>query len=177
MAKQEKQEARKGASKVAATIAKVLNTVDNQGNMVTQVVASVKAVYKGEPVPKVDLSFIADRVAIARAWSEASAKARKSEVRRIVEAYDTLPEAIQLYKKKADTFTWHQAVKLARLLNSNTPKQAVAAMVSVVAGNRPKPMAVFNAAITRIVNLQTTSKNVIAFRRDLTKLLSKHNLA
>lgn len=177
MSKETKVEVHKGATKVANTVAKVFGAVAKQGNIITQCVTAVKSVYKGEPVPKADLSFIADNVARIRGWSAASANARKSEVRRIVEAYVTLPEAMEMYAKKSDTFTWHQAVKLARLLNSNTPRQAVAAMLAAPSAQKQTAIQVFDSAINRIVNLETRSQKIIGFRRDLAKLLDKHNLA
>lgn len=179
MAKQEsKTEVHKGATKVASGIAKVFDTVAKQGNILTQCVTSVKSVYRGADVPVADERFIADNVARIRNWSKASEGPRKSEVRKIVRNYALIPEAMQLYQRKHDTFTWHTAMKLVTKLNAgNTPKQAVAAMVATASASAPKPMAVFAAAIARIVNLDTRSPKVIAFRKDLAKLLDKHNLA
>lgn len=177
MSTNEKQDVNKGASKVASTIAKVYDTVAKQGNVITQCVSAVKAVYRGADVPRCDEQFIADAVARQRGWSEKSAAPRKSEVKKIVRNYITIPEAMQLYSKKHDTFTWHTALKLVTKLNAgNTPRQAVAAMVATTSANKPTALSVFNNAITRIQNLETRSRKIIEFRKDLTKLLDDHNL-
>ena len=177
MSKQEKAVVNKGATKVASAVSKVLGDVAKQGNIITQCVSAVKAVYKGAEVPKADLSFIANKVAQSRNWSEASAGPRKSEVRKIVRAYMSIPEAVKLYTDKHDTFTWHTCMKLVTQLNKDqTVKQAVAAMVATNAA-KPVALKVFAAAITRITNLETRSSKIIAFRKDLVKLLDKHNLA
>lgn len=174
----DKQEVKKGASKVASGIAKVFDTVSKQGNILTQCVTAVKGTYRGAEVPVADERFIADNVARIRNWSKASEGPRKSEVRKIVRNYALIPEAMQLYQKKHDTFTWHTAMRLVTKLNGgNTPKQAVAAMVATTSANAPTALKVFAAAITRIVNLETRSSKIIAFRKDLSKLLDKHNLA
>lgn len=178
MSKETKVEVRKGATKVASGIAKVFDTVSKQGNILTQCVTSVRSVYRGAEVPVVDERFIADNVARIRNWSKASEGPRKSEVRKIVRNYALIPEAMQLYQKKHDTFTWHTAMKLVTKLNGgNTPRQAVAAMVATSDSAPPNALKVFASCITRIVNLETRSQKIIAFRKDLSKLLDKHNLA
>lgn len=177
MAAKEKVQVNKGATKVASTIAKVFDTVSKQGNIITQCVTSVKAVYRGAEVPVADERFIADNVARIRGWSEASAGPRKSEVRKIVRNYLTIPEAIQLYMKKADSFTWHEAMQLLTQLNKGlTVRQAVAAMVSKPDAAAPSALKVFASCITKIQNLETRSQKVIGFRKDLVKLLDKHGL-
>ena len=178
MSKQEKVEVNKGATKVASAVAKVFGDVAKQGNIITQCVIAVKAVYKGAEVPKADQSFIANNVARQRGWSERSAASRKSEVRKILRNYMTIPEAMQLYSKKADTFTWHEAMRLCVSLNGgNTPKQAVAALLSAnTATKTVNAVKRFATLITGIQNLETRSTKIIAFRKDLTALLAKHNL-
>ena len=177
MSKQEKPVVNKGATKVASAVSKVLGDVAKQGNIITQCVSAVKSVYRGAEVPKADLSFIANKVAQQRNWSEASAGPRKSEVRKIVRAYMSIPEAVKLYTAKHDNFTWHTCMRLVTQLNKDqTVKQAVAAMVATNAANKPTALKVFAAAITRITNLETRSPKIIAFRKDLSKLLDKHGL-
>ncbi len=177
MAKQEKEQVNKGASKVASTIAKVFDTVSKQGNIITQCVTSVKAVYRGADVPVTDERFIADNVARIRGWSAASASARKSEVRKIVRNYLTIPEAVEMYVKKHGGLSWHQAMQLATQLNKGlTCRQAVLAMTTkaeVPKVAAPKQIA---ALLTRISNIETRSSKIIAFRKDLSALVSKHGL-
>ena len=178
MSKQTKTEVHKGATKVAATISKVYDTVSKSGNIVTQCVSAVQQVYRGAEVPKADLAFIADNVARSRGWSSKSAQSRKSEVRKIVRNYLRIPEALKLYTAKVDSFTWHDAIKLTTQLNKDqTVRQAVSAMLSAPKAKAPTAMSVFGASINRIKNIETRSKKIIAFRKDLTKLLDKHGLA
>jgi len=177
MADKEKPQPRKGAGKVAAAIAKVFDTVENNGSVITQCVTSAKSVYRGAEIPTVDLAYIADNVARIRSWTPTSINARKSEVRKILRAYRELPEAIEKFRKKSPTFTWHQAVKLARLLGQHsTINKAVAAMVQVSEAARPNAMTQVLNCLTRIANVETRSQKVIAFRKDLNKLIAKHGL-
>ena len=168
----------KGASKIANTIAKVYDAVKKQGSIVTQCVTSVATVYKGELVPKADEQFIADNVARIQKWSGKSEGPRKSEVRKIVRNYLTLPEALKLFIKRNNGATWHDAMKLATQLNKGfTPRQAVTALMTTAEAKKPNALDVFHSAITRITNIETRSTKVIAFRKDLTVLLAKHNLS
>lgn len=170
-----KEKVNKGASKVASTIAKVFDTVSKQGNIITQCVTSVKAVYRGAEVPAMDERYIADAVARTRGWSPASAAARKSEVRKIVRNYLTIPEAVQLYAKKHAGLTWHQAMGLLTQLNKGlTPRKAVLAMsVKAEAAVVPAPKQIA-ALLTRISNVETRSQRIIKFRKDLSLLSAKH---
>jgi len=175
MAKQT--EVKKGASKVAATIAKVFDDVSKQGNIVTQCVSSVRSVYRGVEVPRIDEQFIADNVARIRGWSDKSAGPRKSEVRKIVRNYLKVDEAIAAYRKKSDTFTWHECMRLLTQLNKDQSiKQAVTACLVTSAPAKiaaPKQLA---SLLARISNLETRSTKIIAFRQDLSKLIDKHNI-
>lgn len=184
MSKQEKVVVNKGATKVASGISKVLGDVAKQGNIITQCVSAVNSVYRGAEVPKADLSFIANKVAQQRNWSEASAGPRKSEVRKIIRAYREIPEAVKLYTSKHSTFTWHTCMRLVTQLNKKTasgkPVTVRAAVHGMVLKSKDQPtdaMKSFKLLISRIENLQTRSPKIIGFRRDLVKLLDKHNLS
>ena len=168
---------RKGATKVANTIAKVFDTVASGGNVITQCVTSLKSVYRGAEVPTHEEQFIANQVARIRKWSDKSAVARKSEVRKIVRNYLKLDEAVDMYRKKSDTFTWHECMKLLTQLNKDqTTRQAVNACLTTAAPTKvPAPKQIANL-LTRISNVETRSAKIIAFRKDLAKLCEKHGI-
>ena len=112
---------------VATALAKAYEALDDQSSIVTQVCNSATAVFKGEAIQKHDMEAIIAKLAKLRNWSDASRKVRSSEVRAVLKNYDRLPEAIAAYKSKADTnhFSWHMAVKLARVLTGLTVDEAV----------------------------------------------------
>ncbi len=147
----------KGAGKVAAAIAKVYGIVAQNGNVITQCVSSAMSVYKGADIPKKDLSAIADKVAMLRKWTPASAGPRKSEVRKILRVYPRLPEAIAAYAKKHDSFTWHTAVKLARCLGREPAlNKALALMDSAPKAAAFSALELCGKATRRLINLETT---------------------
>jgi len=176
-ATQDKIEVNKGAMKVASAVAKVYEIVGSSGNIVTQCVTSAKSIYKGAEIPRADLNFIAEQVARIRNWSPSSAKVRKSEVRKVLRAYNELPGAITKFCKKSDTFTWHQAVKLSRLLGNKTVNQAVAAMLTTATPEAPTPAKILASALTRIGNIDARAgSKVRVFQEAVAALATKHGL-
>ena len=168
---------RKGATKVANTIAKVFDAVASGGNIVTQCVSSLRSVYRNAEVPAHEIKFIADNVARIRKWSDSSAGPRKSEVRKIVRNYLKLDEAITMYNKKSDTFTWHDAMKLLTQLNKDqSPRQAVTACLVTAEPARVSAPKRLSNLLASISNLETRSAKIIAFRKDLYKLIDKHGV-
>lgn len=176
--KQDKPTVNKGALKIANTIAKVYDTVSKQGNIVTQCVSIVATMYRGNDVPAIDERFIADNVARIQRWTPKSAGPRKSEVRKMVRNYRTIPEALQVFAKRNGGVSWHEAMKLLTQLNKGlTIRQAVTAcFATAVAANVPAPK-VLAALLTRISNIETRSAKIIAFRQDLSKLCAKHGIS
>jgi len=156
-AKKVKASVHRGAGKVASAIAKVYESIDSGGNILTQVCKSAAQVYKGAVIPKPDLKFIAQNVARLREWTPASGQTRMSEVRKILRVYDRLPEAIAAYTSKHDTFTWHTAVKLARCLNREPSlKHALALMEVKQKAAQVSPLQACGKACHRLINLETT---------------------
>lgn len=148
----------KGAGKLAATIAKVYEVVGQSGNIITQVCKSAAVVYKGAVIPKRDLKAIAETVARLRGWSPVSAGPRKSEVRKMLRVYDRLPEAIDAYGAKHDTFPWHTAMKLARCLGREPAlKKALALMDASRKADATSPLTQVSKATSRLINIDTTS--------------------
>lgn len=175
--KAEKQVVNRGAGKVATAVAKVYDTVENSGSVVTQCVTAARQVYRGKAIPKLDLSYIADNVARIRRWSAASLKQRKSEVRVVLRAYARLPEAIKLYTAKSQTFTWHDAIKLARCLGAEPSMiQALKRMNAKSASKKTTPGSIIAAAVSRIMNAETGARSLVAFQTGLEALAEKHGV-
>ena len=182
MAKADTLEVTTGANEVATAVATALAEIDNSANIVEQCVASAMELYDGLEVPPQDLTYITDRVATIRKWSGSSLKVRKSEVRAIVRAYFELPDAMARYRKKCATFTWHEAVDLARALANNN-WSIPSAVAQCLSKNKKKkqsnadPLKAFRRHVRAIQDIRTTRRNIIAFRKDLAALLKKHKLS
>ena len=167
-----------GISKVANAIAKAYATQAESGNVITQVCKVAAQVFKGKDANTSDLREIARTVAELRGWTPASAGPRMSEVRKIVRNYKRIPEAVTAYLRKHDTFSWHTAMRLMTCLNAEPAlNQALKRMdKSNVAKALAKPGKVIASAISRIMNVDTRSANIVSFQTALESLCEKHNV-
>lgn len=105
---------------VSAAFVQALATVDSTGNAVTTVCNAARAAFKGEAIDSDGMKAIVTNIADARGWKGVTLKVRSSEVRAVLETYSVLPEA---HKALAPaTFTYHDALKLARCLRANDLK-------------------------------------------------------
>ena len=148
---------RKGANKLASAIAKVYESIDSGGNILTQVCKSATQVYGGDAIPTVDMKFITSTVARLRGWTPASGQTRMSEVRKVLRVYNRLPEAIAAYTAKHDGFTWHTAIKLARCLNREPAlAPALRLMDAKAKAAHVSPLQACGKACSRLINLETT---------------------
>lgn len=116
------------ASKTTGRDAVVLAFVDayvtseNTGSKLADVCNIAKQTYAGKPVPEDDAEYIVDRLADARKWSEASAKVRKSEARKVLGVYTVLPEGIEQVRKDRGSCNWRDALKLATCIAKHDGK-------------------------------------------------------
>jgi len=86
---------------------------------------------KGAAISDEDRAAIVSDIAKARGWKGPSLRSRTSEVNVVLKAYNTLPEAIEMYRAKAKRVQWHDSMKLARRLNAgDTIAQAVRAVLT-----------------------------------------------
>lgn len=151
----------------------------SQMNIVTQCVKACRAHFLGDTPPKEDVADFANKVAEYRGWSEKSANARKSEVRKVVRNYTRMESACKAVASKADTFTWHNAIKVARILNKN-PKLSDAAVVkaffeSAPANHRtPKQKAM--KALETFMGISTTAQDVVALQTAVQKVLDNKGI-
>jgi len=167
----------KGATRVANAISTVLGKVAKQGNVITQCVTSLQNTYGGKPVPKADVNAIANTVARLRGWSAASMAPRKSEVRKIVRQYPRINEAVKKYTDTHDNFTWHTAMRLITCLHREPAlNQALKLMDASNAAKTVKPIKAVGQAVSRIMNIDTTGKQIVGFQNALEALCEKHSI-
>ncbi len=104
-------------------------TMETTGNMVTQVCDIARKALKGEEMPSEARKLIAADIASARGWKDKTLTARTSEINVVLKAYNTLPEAVQGFRKRnGERCQWHDSMKLARRINAgDSPAQAVTA--------------------------------------------------
>lgn len=151
----------------------------DQSNIVTQCVNACSKHFQGDAPDAKSVKEFADGVAEIREWSESSAKARKSEVRNIVREYVRLPSAVKAIRddKRCDSFTWHNAVKVARLCKSHkTDSAVVKAYFETKPSKSATPVTKINKALEVALSTTTTSPKYKGFQTALSKLLAKHEI-
>jgi hypothetical protein len=123
-------------SAIVASFCAALDSVENSGSIVTQVCKTAAGYMKGEAIPKPDADAIISGIAKARGWKGDAVKVRSSEVRTVLSVYASLPEAIESYRAKAGSCTWHNALRLARMLRKvgNVGKAITMARAKAEAG-------------------------------------------
>lgn len=104
-------------SAIVSTYITALNTAENTGALVTQVCDVANKYTKGEVLSDEDTTAIVGGIARERGWKGPALKSRSSEVRVVLKAAHTLPEAIQGFHKRAGKCDWHTSMKLARCIN------------------------------------------------------------
>lgn len=115
-------------SAIVSTFVSAISSAENSGSLVTQVCDAANKYARGEQIGDEDIAAIGHAVAKERGWKGRSLKSRLSEVRVVLRAYTTLPEAIEAFIAKAKCCDWHTSMKLARRLNKgDSVKQAVTA--------------------------------------------------
>jgi hypothetical protein len=117
---------------VAEAVSSVYGAYEKTGDIVTQLCDSAQRFYRGEPIPSDDLSYIVEKAAQLRQWSEASARSRKSEARALLSHYTLLPELIRAWRAKVGGCTWHNITALAREVGKHSGKARVAAAVNAL---------------------------------------------
>lgn len=136
----------------------------SQLSIVTQCVKACASHFGNETPPKEDVADFANKVAELRGWSEKSANARKSEVRKVVRNHVRLESACKAVAAKGDTFTWHNAIKVARILNKN-PKLSDAGVVKAffesAPANHATPKQKAMKSLKSFMEISTTAKDVV----------------
>jgi uncharacterized protein YqeY len=104
-------------TQVAAALANGFASVEGSANIMEAICKTVATAYKGKEIPSEDQTAIVERMVQERgdAWQESTAASRKTDARRVLETYTTLPEAISIVRKDGPC-SWRDAMALARLL-------------------------------------------------------------
>lgn len=168
-----------GISKVANAIAKAYATQAESGNVITQVCKVAAQVFKGKDANVTDLKEIAKGVAEARGWTPASAGPRMSEVRKIVRNYKRIPEAVDAYLKKHDTFSWHTAMRLITCLNREPAIRIALGLMekSNATKEAARPLKVIGLAVSRIMNVDSKAGKIVNFQTGLEALAEKYGVS
>ena len=168
-----------GISKVANAIAKAYATQAESGNVITQVCKIAAQVFKGKDANSTDLKEIAKSVARQRGWTPASAGPRMSEVRKIVRQYKRIPEAVQAYMRKHETFSWHSAMRLITCLNREPALRPALALMDTSNATKQaaRPAKVVSLAVSRIMNVDTRASKIVNFQSALEGLCETHDIS
>lgn len=128
-------------SAIISAYCTALDSVENNASIVTQVCNAARGYLKGEPMSKPDADAVISGIAQRRGWKGDAVKTRGSEVRTVLNVYNTLPEAVEQFRKREGACTWHMMVTIARKLrthNGNVNKAVKAAAEG--AGESSKPV-------------------------------------
>lgn len=104
-------------SAIVSVFVSALNTAENTGGLVTQVCNVAIKHTKGAAMGDADIKAVSADIASSKGWRGDAAKVRTSEVRTVLKAAHLLPDAITAYHSRNKTCTWHESMKLARLVN------------------------------------------------------------
>jgi hypothetical protein len=169
-----------GRHEIAKELAAAFESVENSGNVIVHCLNIAAKHYGTTDIPRPDLKFVCDSVAVIRGWTDESAKVRKSECRAVLSQYAKLPDAIKAFKSKSPTFDWRDALRLARNLRKSKGNVNVAVRSTVEAKtakrdekNKPTPKQAkgrATAAMNLIIGLPHLEK---AFKADVLRLARK----
>lgn len=111
-----------GRDAIAAAFILAYDIAENTGGKISEVCKLAAQTYKGAEVPADDAEHIANTLAQARGWEGNTAKVRKSEARKVLGVYTTLPEAIAHVRKERGACNWRDALKLSTCLTKHEGK-------------------------------------------------------
>lgn len=111
-----------GRDAIAAAFIQAYEVAENTGGKIADVCKLAAQTYKGKPVPEADAEHIVEKIASARGWNESSAKVRKSECRKVLGVYASLPEGISRVRSEHGACNWRDALKLATCLTKSEGK-------------------------------------------------------
>lgn len=166
-----------GAKRVAHEIAKAYGQLaQGTANVVTRVCNVAMELYGGEYLPAQDIAAIVAQVSKERGWTTASAQARKSEIRTVLQTYDVLPDACNAFLEQAGSLTWHNAVRLGRELIASDFNVSKAVRNAITKSPAPKTAAdQMKGACRRIARL-TPGGKLGEFRQDFIALCGRYNI-
>ncbi len=179
------------AIETGTAIAKYLSAQDDTcKNMVENICQHLTEKYPSGHVETdgvSDVETIVTTIADARGWPQQNGKdtrsrtSRKSEVRAVILAFWELPLASEIWREKATSYEWHDAVRIARRLPkvNNNCERAVNAVLQDKRDKTQKqtdPRTTVKNFLDKFQRLQTRNKDLIAFRKSVMLAAKKNNL-
>lgn len=109
--------AKDAVQKVGAALANAYTSVEMSATHLETVCKVAREAFGGAGIPEDAQKAIVERMVQERgdAWSEETATTRKSEARKVLQAYQQLPEAIATVREDGPC-DWRGGIKLARLI-------------------------------------------------------------
>ena len=171
---------RHAVNAIASAIADGLKQVNGTGSLVTQVCNVARSLFKGKPIPAIDLSATLAELSSRMGWKGAAERVRHSEYRAVLTQYAQLPEAMRLFRDKAERCSWHDGIALARLMKSGaSPSKAAAShnkrgkSRAAAPANRKDAKRIAGTALKRIIGLTQIEKG---FRDALKELCAEYSI-
>jgi hypothetical protein len=159
---------------IAGAIKSGLDTVNKSGSLLYTVCKVAQSMYRGKPIPKVDVAAILNDLVQRMGWKGATADVRRSEYKSVLSGYNTLGEAMETYRSLKGACTWNDGIALSRLLKSNAPNKAARMHAkrgngsqSAVPKSRGDAKALAAKAIKRVLKLPKLEGGFLQALRDL----------
>lgn len=171
--------------KVASAISGIESRVaDTMVQVAADIASTCREVFGGLEPAKDVLAAIVNTVAETASWSGTKSEdARKSELRAVIKAYPDIGVAAKCFRKEYGELRREHFIKLARMLpGQETPQLAAwncAAWFEDRADNKGSgggKAATLGMGLGIIKNVQSKARNVIAFRKELAILCTKHGI-
>jgi hypothetical protein len=186
MAKQKEKPAEKltaGIDKVVTAFNEAFEATEQSGGLVAQVCNTVKQIFKGDAITKVDEDYIVNEVAKRREWADSTERSGKSRVRTLCKVYARFVPAVEAYKRHKDAprvFSWHIAMMLATAIkNEKSVADAIAVTIKKQGSGSGATKSLaqkLGMAVGIIKKIDSKSKDFNAFRDAFEKLCKKHSV-
>lgn len=143
-------------------------------------VAACNGFFLGDAPSKKQAIDFATQVAKGKKWSENTAKTRRSEISAMVQAYRSLLPCCEKIAAAEDTFSFHDAVRVSRLIVQN-PKATTAQIVAAFAmkNRMTKKKTAKQKALQYLrsfLAVATTAKDISALQDVLQRELDKRSI-
>lgn len=164
---------RNAVTAITGAIVRGLTEVNGTGSLLTQVCKVAQQMYRGQPMPNIDVAATLDDLSTRMGWKGATRDVRRSEYKSVLEQYALLVEAMEALREKIGRCTWHDGIALSRLLKKHTITKSVskhatrgskAAVAPKTAGDAKASAA---SAIKRVLKLPHLPRAFLTQLREL----------
>ncbi len=166
-------------NKIVGAFVGAFSKANNQSNIVTQLCDTVAEDYGTQPIPAPHIKLLTESLAKESGWKGRTGDSRKSEARAVMRSHHVLKGlcAAVLKDRRCESFTWHSAIKVARIwvrLNKKSvPK--VAAVISEFFKKSPTstadPLDTIGAKLANLAPRKGTKKATLV--ADLLQVFAK----